>query len=323
MPKVSVLMASYNHGRYIEEAVTSVLAQSFTDFELIIVDDASADNSVEYLRGIQDPRVRLLRHERNKGVCVTLNDAFAASCGEYIALIGSDDRWRQKKLVSQVEFLDRHPHILAVFSTVRQIDAQGNVLESEGQTDFARNVDRWKILRGVFAKKNELNAPSEMLRRSAVEADPQFYDPRFMQLQDMEQHVRLALRGEIHVMPYPFVDYRWHGTNLSKGTPEAIVRNDLEYGLLLGTMLRINSPAMLRRILPHLNPKPDNIDARLIPFLLAQKALEADNIFQRYWGYSIIGDYFKDPALASLLSETAGFALADFYQLHARVVRRG
>ncbi|MDL2210579.1 glycosyltransferase [Desulfovibrio sp. OttesenSCG-928-O18] len=321
MPKVSVLMASYNHERYIEEAVASILAQSFKDFELIVVDDASPDNSVEALRKIRDPRLKLIQHEQNKGVCVTFNDAFAASSGEYIALIGSDDRWHPKKLTTQTEFLDQHPDILAVFSTVRKIDAHGNVLESGGRCDFPQDVDRWKVLRGIFAKLNYLNAPSEMLRRSAIEADPQFYDPRFVQLQDMEQHVRLALRGEIFVMPYPFVDYRWHGENLSKGSAAAHARNDLEYALLMDSLLQIENPAMVKRIIP--NSKLDTTDVRLVPFVLAHRALEADNLFQRHWGYTVIGNYIKDPALASYLAETVGFAPTDFYQLYGQVIRRG
>lgn len=313
MPKVSVLMASYNHERYVEEAAASVLAQSFKDFELIIVDDASRDSSAERLRALRDPRITLILHEENRGVCASINEAFAASKGEYIALIASDDRWHGKKLAYQTEHLDANPACAAVFSTVQMIDANGDNITMQDENPFPQRVSRWRVLRGLFQCKNFLNAPSEMLRRSVLAGDPAFYNPLYLQLQDMEQHIRVALRGDIHVLPFPFVEYRWHGGNLSTPTPEVCTRTSLELGLMTNALLAIDSPELFCEIFP--NMRPEAVDARLIPYHLARKALESINVYQRFWGYSRIAAMLENAECAALLQERENFGFKDFYRL--------
>jgi glycosyltransferase involved in cell wall biosynthesis len=85
-PKISVLMPSYNHERFIEVAIRSVLAQTYTDYELIIVDDGSSDNSCEKIAGISDPRIKVKILRKNVGACEAMNIALAMSKGAYIAV---------------------------------------------------------------------------------------------------------------------------------------------------------------------------------------------------------------------------------------------
>ena len=108
-PLVSVVMPSFNHARYILESIQSVLAQDFSDFELIVVDDASTDNTREVLESIADDRVRFRINEHTGLPAITRNTGIAMARGEMVAFLDSDDLWEKNKLSSQLEMLRAHP----------------------------------------------------------------------------------------------------------------------------------------------------------------------------------------------------------------------
>jgi glycosyltransferase involved in cell wall biosynthesis len=315
MPKVSVVMASYNHFNYVREAVRSVLAQSFTDFELIIVDDASSDNSPLYLRTLKDPRVRLIEHAVNQGVSATFNEAVEASSGEYIAVIASDDRWHEDNLARKAAWLDANPSCLAVFSKVRTIDAQGEPVDPPPYK-FPDAVTRWDVLCGLFSGENLLCAPSEMLRRSAVAGRP-FYDLRFLQLQDLEQHIRIALQGDIHVLPDASLDYRWHGGNLSHLRLGVMERIRVECTLLFDMLAAIDDATIINNVFPELAGV--KAAKALVPFAVARRILNSGNLFNVFIACRLISTYFTDPGRAKFLFTHTDFSVTDFYELTTQV----
>jgi glycosyltransferase involved in cell wall biosynthesis len=109
MPKVSVIIPTYNRLPMLKEAVNSVLAQDFEDFELIVVDDGSTDGTIEEIRKFGG-RVRLLQHPENRGVSAARNKGILHAKGKYVAFLDSDDQWVKGKLKIQVTFLDENPH---------------------------------------------------------------------------------------------------------------------------------------------------------------------------------------------------------------------
>jgi glycosyltransferase involved in cell wall biosynthesis len=108
-PRISVITAVYNGSKYLAQTIDSVLAQSFRDFEYILVDDGSTDSSREIIAGYKDPRIRLISHEQNRGLVAARNTAFAHACGELIALTDQDDISKPERFERQVAFLDAHP----------------------------------------------------------------------------------------------------------------------------------------------------------------------------------------------------------------------
>ena len=106
MPKISIMLTSYNHEKYLREAIDSVLAQTYSDFELIIWDDASSDNSWNIIKSYSDKRIKAFRNEKNRlshyGVNKTISEVAE---GEYFAMHHSDDVWAPEKLQNQVEYL--------------------------------------------------------------------------------------------------------------------------------------------------------------------------------------------------------------------------
>lgn len=100
---ISIIMAAYNSGKTISQSIESVLAQTYTDFELIVINDCSTDNTVEIVNSFDDERIRLISNEKNLGVSRTRHNGVEAARGEWIAILDSDDMWKPDKLMKQVE----------------------------------------------------------------------------------------------------------------------------------------------------------------------------------------------------------------------------
>ena len=159
-PRVTVLTTLYNKGPFVEDAVRSILANSFTDFELLVVDDASTDDGPERVRAITDPRIRILTSPTNTGRAAAANRGFDAARGELIAVLDADDVAHPERLAKQVAFLDAHPEIGAVGSYAQVI----------GQRD---HVAQWPITdaeaRGLLLFEDPLLYGSAMFRRAVIQ----------------------------------------------------------------------------------------------------------------------------------------------------------
>ena len=113
-PMVSVVMPVYNGSKYLKEAIDSILNQTFTNFELIIINDGSTDNSEDIIFSYQDRRIYYLKNEHNKGICITLNRGLDNARGKYIARMDCDDISMPQRLAKQVNYLERHRDVGAL-----------------------------------------------------------------------------------------------------------------------------------------------------------------------------------------------------------------
>jgi len=148
-PRFSVIVPTYNRGRVVVEAIESVLAQRAGDFELIVVDDGSIDDTGERLRRIHDRRLRRLGLP-HRGVAAARNAGIAASSGALVSFLDSDDLWKPDKLQREADFLDRHPDVGAVFSDLEKHDG------ARFTPSFMRTTE-------VFAPRLREGGPAEMV----------------------------------------------------------------------------------------------------------------------------------------------------------------
>ena len=111
IPRLTVIMPAYNAEEFLEESISSILNQTYSDFELLIGDDGSTDRTMEIIQSFCDDRIIVMRNEKNLGIPCTLNRLIKASKGEYIARQDSDDISLPKRLEKQVDFLDKNPEI--------------------------------------------------------------------------------------------------------------------------------------------------------------------------------------------------------------------
>lgn len=151
-PRVSVVMAVYNAAEFIREAVGSVLNQTYQNFELIVVDDASPDNSLAIIEGLSDARIRILKHSKNVGAALSRNDALEVARGDLIAIMDADDVAAPSRLEKQVAFLDSHPDVGVVGCGIyNSIDTTGAVLctsflPMDNETLQRTLMERWCFL---------------------------------------------------------------------------------------------------------------------------------------------------------------------------------
>jgi|GEM_PF-2401293 len=249
MPKVSIILTSFNHAKYLREAIDSALNQIFTDFELIIWDDASSDNSWEIIQSYQDPRIKAFRNDMQRRGVYGINKAISEVVqGEYIAIHHSDDVWELDKLEKQVAFLDDNHQVGAVFTWVQIIDDYGNDRDFDW---FSRKYDRWRLLRELFCGENHLNHPSVLVRKSCY-YDVGLYKYGLAQTADAEMWSRLLLKYEAVILEEPLVRHRLFldGSNTSGSANNSAIRTQNEWNILRGNFLRCHNYEEFIRIFP-------------------------------------------------------------------------
>jgi glycosyltransferase involved in cell wall biosynthesis len=206
-PKVSVMMCVYNGAARIAEAVHSVLNQSFTDFELIVVDDGSTDDTAVLLHAITDPRIRVFT-QPHRGIPQARNHALAQARGEYLAVLDADDTAEPDRLSVQVAYLDAHPRLVVLGSAYRQVDhLRGRTLSVVSPADDA-------AIRRAMLRGNPFCHSTVMMRRTAV-AQSGPYSEDFPYTQDYELWSRLALTGEMANLPDFLVTRHYHQRSVS------------------------------------------------------------------------------------------------------------
>jgi glycosyltransferase involved in cell wall biosynthesis len=205
-PRVTVLTTVYNGARYLDEAIDSILAEEFSDFEYVIVDDGSTDETAAVLAraASHDPRIIVLRNETNRGIAASANRGLAVARGEYIARLDSDDISMPGRFGREVAVLDARPEVALVSMNYESISADGVVL-ARSHRDHPSVVVEY-----LLNFSNALGGHSQvMIRRSAVEAVGG-YDETCAASLDSDLWTRIVRQGRIVVLPEIGMRYRVH-----------------------------------------------------------------------------------------------------------------
>ena len=219
-------MGVYNEESYVDGAIESVLSQTYTDFEFIIVDDASTDSSVSRIDGYDDDRIVLLENEENIGLTASLNRALAHANGQYIARQDADDISEPTRFERQVSVLDSYPEVAVVGTGARLIDDQGTAID--------QRMPRCNPTFEDFLDKTHLVHGSTLIRRGPLAAIGG-YNTFFRYSQDLDLWLRLARTHEIVNIPDPLYRHRIHdgGVYFSRKDESALygyVARDLATG---------------------------------------------------------------------------------------------
>ncbi|ODR95892.1 hypothetical protein AUC70_03275 [Methyloceanibacter stevinii] len=323
MPQVSIIMISFNHGAYIQESIDSVLNQTFSDFELIIWDDASQDESWKLICNYRDPRIRAFRNnERRRGI-YGLNRAISEiALGEFIAIHHSDDVWEPQKLEKQVAFLREHKRVGAVFTTALAIGEDGMPFSGDHAylTIFEQpNRTRFEWLRFFFLSGNCLCHPSVLIRKVCY-GDCGPYRYGFAQLGDFDMWVRLCLKYEIHILSEKLVKFRIRdaAANASASRPDTRIRCNYEYYRILWNYLDIKEYRDFIQIFPESSAYCDDQNFDL-PYALAMVCLQLQPAsFRSLFAQDILFQILTNEVSAKQLSERVGFDYRDFVALSGR-----
>jgi glycosyltransferase involved in cell wall biosynthesis len=209
MPQVSVIIPTYNAARYLKEAVDSVLAQSFKDFEVLVIDDGSTDDTEALMRQYATTPVRYIRQE-NAGVSKARNRGIDESLGRYVAFLDADDTWDQRKLERQLSALDQNRGYHACYSAFTVGDCKLSPLE------LRRSKRQGTAIEDLLMRGNVVGTPSTVLcERSLIKLAGGF-DPETSQCADWDMWMRLATQTDFLYLDETLVKYRQHDANMSR-----------------------------------------------------------------------------------------------------------
>ena len=231
-PMVSVIMPVYNAQAFLRTAIDSILNQTFTDFEFIIFDDGSIDDSLKIIQSYEDPRIRIVSGRGNRKLVPPLNDAIRMAKGKYLARMDSDDISLPNRLEKQVVFMENHPDVDVCGTFFRTIG--GRVDVSKTYPVFDSDI---KLSMLFFCS---LAHPSVVMRRSTMIKKDFFYDEQFLYAEDYDLWSRMTLAGCIfHNIPEVLLRYRIghfhifseHGGRQQQLTHRIVARNLMDFGL--------------------------------------------------------------------------------------------
>lgn len=279
MPRITVAIPSYNHEKYVAEAIQSVLDQTYQDFEIVITNDGSTDRTGEIIRQFTDPRIRLFTFEKNQGASAAMNNCIQQARGEYIAVLNSDDIFLPDKLEKQVNFLEKNPSVGAVFGYAAIVDEDGNDFTDAKHFYYSvfkqKNRTRFEWLNYFFWHGNALCHPSVLIRNECYKKVG-LYDERLAQLPDFDFWIQLCMVYEIYVIPENLIKFRirQHELNATGNRSEPRMRSTTELFCIQKNYLNIGSKLVFFKIFPEARRYENTFEMELLPFYLVMLSLE-------------------------------------------------
>jgi glycosyltransferase involved in cell wall biosynthesis len=211
--KITVIMPAYNSGLYIKEAIDSILNQSFFDFELLIIDDGSTDNTVKIIKSYTDKRIRLVQNEKNFGITKTRNRGLKENKSDYLAFLDSDDMALPHRLEKQLNFLEKNTDFGMVGSYVKTIDSAGKLTG----VAWKNNLPPEKIS-SILLFRNYFTQSAIMIRKEAIPEEG--YGP-FEPTEDFDLWIKISQKWKVWNLPDYLVKYRIHEKGASKTKMDA------------------------------------------------------------------------------------------------------
>lgn len=203
---VSIIMSVYNDEKYLNEALDSIFAQTIQNFELIIIDDCSTDDTVKIIESYHDKRIRLMVNDKNEGLTKNLNKALKYVRGKYIARMDGDDRSRPQRFEKQIAFLEENPDLMLISCRTHMFGEEDLISDIQGTP---KQLQTMMLIRPVLAH------PGFMMRRELIEVHGFQYDETYRSAQDYNFAVRVAREFSIGITKEILLDYRVHKKQVS------------------------------------------------------------------------------------------------------------
>ncbi len=200
-PKITVLLSVFNDEKYIKQSINSILSQTFTDFELLIIDDCSTDNTTDILKVYKDPRIKIIINNKNIGITKSLNKGLKIARGEYIARHDSDDISYPDRLKKQFNFLERNKSYVMVGSHTNVIDESSNHIEYWNDERTSEEIFY------TLSYTNILTSSSIMFCKKILDVSGD-YNETYDHTEDYELWYRISRKGKIYVIPENLVKWR-------------------------------------------------------------------------------------------------------------------
>ncbi|MFH7004525.1 glycosyltransferase family 2 protein [Flavobacterium bizetiae] len=220
MPLVTVILPCYNAALYVEEAVRSIMYQTYSNLEILLIDDCSTDGTSAILLSLEkeDKRIRIIRNEQNLRLVKTLNKGIDEAKGEFIARMDADDISLPERIEKQVEFMLLHPEVDLCGTNYSIIDGRGNKIQDSVTIPLTS-----KEIAVALLFTCPIGHPTVLFKKEKIQSIGK-YDEQMINIEDYELWLRVSSSGLIVNLPESLLKYRWHGENIS------IVGRDVKRG---------------------------------------------------------------------------------------------
>lgn len=310
MPKVSVLMSAYNHTKFIKESIESILNQTYQDFELLIIDDNSTDNTFEIISAFSSPKIWCSKNQQNVGMVLNTNRLISMAKGEYIAIINSDDSWHYQKLEKQLQFLKQSQQLAGCFTLANTINEKSNIISLKKETFLYQNYSKEQFLAYFFhQQKHHFCYPSVLIKKEVLERVGLF-NPALILLLDFDMWVRILLAGfELKILPEKLTNFRVlnDNANLGGAGEKSTIRSALEIKQILLNYTKIANYTSFVSIFPDYSPKNGQNLALPGYFYLL------DYCFQKYFASKTKNHHIKNFVLEFVQFQS--FTDTNFYNI--------
>lgn len=324
-PKVSVCLITYNQEHCIAKAIESVLVQSYQNFEFIIGDDSSTDDTAKIIKAFKDERIVYVKTDYNIGINGNLNLAMSRANCEIIALISGDDKWRENYLECIVNSFEKMSEIDVLYPKLCAIDKDDNYIKGKDECfcDIPNKTKEENLYIG-FMQGNFLTSPGMAMRKRVVDKIfPLSYS--LVNFQDYAMHIDILINDfKGYVLDEILIDYRIFndGRNLSLNNNTAYKREQMEIAPIMDYFLKIQDIELLKRIFKDeikstkIEPFEDTI-----PFFLGQMAILSPIQKRQEWGYNIIMNFLSDKRNFDIVNKHYNFAFKDYLKLIENIAK--
>ncbi|MBN8702665.1 MAG: glycosyltransferase family 2 protein [Bacteroidetes bacterium] len=235
-PEITVLMPVFNSEKYLREAIDSILSQSYTDFELIVIDDGSTDNSNKIIRSFTDKRIRLIENTTNLGLISTLNKGFSLAKGNYIARMDADDISLPNRLKKQISYLQKNSTCAVCATNNKYLFKQKTISTNNWFT--SNEIAPLLLFTATIAH------PTVMMRTDFIKKNNLQYDTNFKHAEDYKLWTDVIInKGEIHLLEEELLLYRIHDTQITstKTEEQKIISNKIRECFLSNLGIQFSS----------------------------------------------------------------------------------
>lgn len=319
---VSVCINAYNSGKYIAQLLKSICDQSYKNLQIIVVDDASTDNTAEIVKNFGDPRIELYILEKNGHISNANNEAYRKVRGEYMVHIDADDVMCPGLIEKSIDYLERNPECGATFCRLAVIDQDGNDTVNENIENAFKVTARTQadFVRLFFDSLNHLSHSGVTMRKSVID-DIGFHDLSTCYLHDFDYWTRLVLKYPIYVFDECLAKYRMNttGEHNSCLDESKMIAHNTEFARIIYRMIKncpddIFTEAFADRFI--LKGEHTHEEINLEKAFLLQDGLGAVNMRDnKILSILMLSQLFKDKKCVELARDKFDFTIRDFYKL--------
>lgn len=308
--KVSIICPAYNHEKYVKYFIESVLNQTVQDFELIIIDDCSTDNTVDEIKKFNDDRIKLIQHDWNKGFVVAWNDLIENATGDIICTTASDDILEKNYLEEVLKAFKKDESLDVFYTSVRMIDENNDFIKNQ-RIELNSKTSKYQILKNSFISSNQLPSPGMAYKKASIERILPF-SCGLLQYIDWQTHIKmLLLDSNVKCSDKFLLRYRISPQSASSFNYNVYKREICETYAVMDPFLEIKDLSFFKKIFSGLYEEFGEPTVKTIPYFIARMAMKSKIIDKQKWGYEALLKFVASRDNYETLHDLYNFSFKD------------